>query len=709
MNKHKFFPIQEPQPEEMDEAFVDTISNLLKRFDTIVTDGILPADSLYATTGDNRYNLLGEFDMSIDGSNPFILNIGSGLAFARHPISDSSEQPYEPDNPFDLKLERVFISPSDSTPFNPANPDQVDVLNNAIPKSTGHLGILLEASETYYVYVAFLPTVDTATNDPSNPGNKYTINPRTGHIDYVHWVDGYRIKILGSVSGNTNDVYLGTVTTNTVGIASINIDARRYMSIPAALSKVNLSASVFPATYAYESTVSVSDHINAVGDVNKITPANPHGTTIEDIPGGTALGMYVDKPEDLHTNGIVDWSNSSPGPYFPLAGTTGGYAAVWLTMPVAGQDLFIYGNQYSPSSEFWSEVRNDAGTALEIRQVTELGAPVLRVDFPPYLRASGYYLLYAERYVPGGTADPGLVARAVQVTAALEDLTSHPGDYLGTDQFPIAVCWFNGTTFVVLTDPQTGYTSPDYKLIDVRLFGTIGPRQYATNKRFYTSSPAESPERDVVDIAHNVKVKDLTVEAVEATTVEADSVDATVVKERGTQILPPGTLLPYVGSVAPAGYFLCDGSVYSRTTYAALFAIIGTSYGNGTTKPTGASGIPGAGMFNVPDLRGAFLRGVDGSLGRDPDKTSRIASLPGGNSGNAVGSLQPFGTQDHGHLRSNYTWKLQPGVFSSGTYVGGGDSNTGQGGQTNTGGMISGTPASETRPVNIYVNYIIRY
>ena len=58
--------------------------------------------------------------------------------------------------------------------------------------------------------------------------------------------------------------------------------------------------------------------------------------------------------------------------------------------------------------------------------------------------------------------------------------------------------------------------------------------------------------------------------------------------------LPSGVLFPYGGTSAPSGYLLCDGAAVSRSTYADLFAAIGTAYGagNGTTT------------FNVPDMRG---------------------------------------------------------------------------------------------------------
>lgn len=65
--------------------------------------------------------------------------------------------------------------------------------------------------------------------------------------------------------------------------------------------------------------------------------------------------------------------------------------------------------------------------------------------------------------------------------------------------------------------------------------------------------------------------------------------------------LPPGIIQPYGGSSAPTGYLLCDGSAVSRTTYADLFAAIGTAYGagNGTTT------------FNLPNMKGRVPVGRD--------------------------------------------------------------------------------------------------
>ncbi len=60
-----------------------------------------------------------------------------------------------------------------------------------------------------------------------------------------------------------------------------------------------------------------------------------------------------------------------------------------------------------------------------------------------------------------------------------------------------------------------------------------------------------------------------------------------------TYLVPTGAVLPYGGSSAPANFLLCDGSPVSRSTYATLFAIIGTTFGVGNGSTT----------FNVPDMR----------------------------------------------------------------------------------------------------------
>jgi microcystin-dependent protein len=155
-------------------------------------------------------------------------------------------------------------------------------------------------------------------------------------------------------------------------------------------------------------------------------------------------------------------------------------------------------------------------------------------------------------------------------------------------------------------------------------------------------------------------------------------------------IAPAGTIFAFAGDTTrvPSGWLLCDGSAVSRTTYASLFNVILSNYGSGD----------GATTFNVPDLRGRFLRGTDNGAGVDPDALSRVALNAGGNTGDAVGSAQAdmFRSHTHGgtYARTNVTssWDMPNG-----------------GPNINYNGTIDPAGGSETRPVNVGVNFIIKF
>ena len=91
------------------------------------------------------------------------------------------------------------------------------------------------------------------------------------------------------------------------------------------------------------------------------------------------------------------------------------------------------------------------------------------------------------------------------------------------------------------------------------------------------------------------------------------------------QAVPTGSVHMMATTTAPSGYLKCNGAAVSRTTYADLFAIIGTTHGAGNGSTT----------FNVPDLRGEFVRGWDDSRGVD--------------SGRSFGSSQSGQNAQHNH------------------------------------------------------------
>ena len=67
-----------------------------------------------------------------------------------------------------------------------------------------------------------------------------------------------------------------------------------------------------------------------------------------------------------------------------------------------------------------------------------------------------------------------------------------------------------------------------------------------------------------------------------------------------TEGVPTGTILPYCGTSAPSGFLICNGGAISRTSYSALFQMIGTKYGSGNGSTT----------FNLPNMHHRFLEGT---------------------------------------------------------------------------------------------------
>jgi microcystin-dependent protein len=141
-----------------------------------------------------------------------------------------------------------------------------------------------------------------------------------------------------------------------------------------------------------------------------------------------------------------------------------------------------------------------------------------------------------------------------------------------------------------------------------------------------------------------------------------------------------GTIAYLAMNTAPTGWLKANGANVSRTTYAALFAAIGTTYGAGDGSTT----------FALPDLRGEFPRGWDDGRGVD--------------SGRAFGSAQAQQMEQHKHeMPARYALTGGSQGFSA-PYHGAGDQyfidTTNKGGTSNS---------SETRPRNIALLACIKF
>jgi microcystin-dependent protein len=163
-----------------------------------------------------------------------------------------------------------------------------------------------------------------------------------------------------------------------------------------------------------------------------------------------------------------------------------------------------------------------------------------------------------------------------------------------------------------------------------------------------------------------------------------------------------GMIIPYGGAKEPqgSGWLFCDGRALSMADYPELHAVIGTNFGAGTTDENGKE-ITGK-DFNLPDLRGRFVRGVNDGTKRDPDAKTREAQKPGGNAGDEVGSVQEDALKKHNHPYKTNIW-FEKEKLGGKTYFGGTGTDGGLHGDDTD--LSEGT--KETRPKNIYVNWII--
>lgn len=118
-------------------------------------------------------------------------------------------------------------------------------------------------------------------------------------------------------------------------------------------------------------------------------------------------------------------------------------------------------------------------------------------------------------------------------------------------------------------------------------------------------------------------------------------------KSKANQAAPPGVIQGFAGATAPDGWLLCNGAAVSRSTYADLFAQIGTTFGAGNGSTT----------FNVPDYRGRVIVGKSsdaefstiGQVGGEIKHQLTVGEMPAHNH-SAWTDVQGY----HNHRVANY-------------------------------------------------------
>lgn len=153
--------------------------------------------------------------------------------------------------------------------------------------------------------------------------------------------------------------------------------------------------------------------------------------------------------------------------------------------------------------------------------------------------------------------------------------------------------------------------------------------------------------------------------------------------------IPTGSVIAIATDDVPVDFLECNGASLDRGVYPELFAVIGVIYGSQSGS-----------TFNIPQLRGEFIRGLDNNQGVDPDRTSRT-NRGDGQGGDFIGTRQESEFESHDHDLTTVTQAqgIDDGLrrrtnvgeqFVSSTYL------------SEEGG------SEETRPRNVYMMYIIR-
>lgn len=249
---------------------------------------------------------------------------------------------------------------------------------------------------------------------------------------------------------------------------------------------------------------------------------------------------------------------------------------------------------------------------------------------------------------------------------------------------PLASPTFTGTVVLPSTTSVGNVSSTELGYLD----GVTSSLQTQLDAKANTSSLGTAASLNVGTSANNIVQLDGS-----AKLPAVDGSQLTNLNIPAGFSMPSGAVMPYAGSTEPSGWLFAFGQNVSRTTYAALFAAIGTTYGAGDGSTT----------FALPDLRGRVVAGQDDMGGTS---ANRLTNQTGGLDGDVLGATG--GAETHtlttaqmpAHTHTSF------GASGSGSFnASGSPGNSGT--SSNTGSAGGGGAHNNVQPT-IILNYIIK-
>jgi microcystin-dependent protein len=365
-------------------------------------------------------------------------------------------------------------------------------------------------------------------------------------------------------------------------------------------------------------------------------------------------------PQATYTDSTAATANSNP-----IVLDARGEANIWLSSAnykfkltnAEGTEIWTVDNIAAPSTAlspvFSSNVTISANTSGPALLVTQTGAgAAIRVQ---------------------DSADPDSSPFVVDTTGQVGIGTATPANAIDVAGGAIQISTSGGTARTVMSADSTD-----------SIFAVSDDRNFTVKTNAATRLTINS-----TDATSTVPI---VLPAAPTTTLQAAT------KGYVDQSSPAGMIAPFAGTAAPTGWLACQGQAVSQTTYAALFAAIGTTW-----NTTGE----GAGNFRLPDLRGMFVRGTG---------TNATGSSSGA-VGPSVGAYAADTYLNHSHAITDPThthsytvvtsFSQAQGASGSNYFNASAGSSTGA---ASTGITVntSTTGGTETKPKNYGVLYIIK-
>lgn len=236
---------------------------------------------------------------------------------------------------------------------------------------------------------------------------------------------------------------------------------------------------------------------------------------------------------------------------------------------------------------------------------------------------------------------------------------------------------------------------------------TMAPAAYSTGMRFHFIPAASNTGAATLNVnslgAKNIFLNGAALVGYELlinrpVAVEYDGTQFNLIAgAHGGDGTPVSTVRAFAGTTAPNSHLFCYGQAISRTTYADLFAIVGTTYGSGD----------GSSTFNLPDLRGRVVAGQDDMGGSSANRLTGVTGSVdgdtlGGTGGAETHTLTTSEMPAHTHTITSYD-EVDPGTANSaGVNASGGET-------TVTTNSTGGGGAHNNVQPTLILNYIIKH